>query len=75
MAQFNKRKSHAERMEVRTKQLRKNGRHDLVKPLESHRVDHTRVLDSWRENKPQTTNGKAWKGAKGKQKKQVFLNT
>jgi hypothetical protein len=72
MVQFAKRKSHAEHMAKRSETLRKNGRADLIKPMEAYKSTHHRPDDAWRENKPQRVNGKAWKGAKGKQKKQRF---
>ena len=68
MAQFSKRKSHAEHMASRAKQVRENGRADLVKPMESYRIAHTRVDGAWRHRK----NNTVWRGAKGKQKKQHF---
>ncbi len=64
MAQFSKRKRHAEHMAARAARLRENGRHDLVKPLEAYRIDHHRVDGAWRHRK----NNSEWKGAKGKAK-------
>lgn len=73
MAQFNKRKSHAERMACRAERLRAAGRHDLVKPMEAYRTAHHRPDDAWRQvGKHKGPNATPWKGAKGKQKKQRF---
>lgn len=73
MAHFNKRKSHAERMQDRAARLDIAGRRDLIKPMEAYRVAHHRPDDAWRQvGKHKGPNATPWKGAKGKQKKQQF---
>lgn len=69
MAQFSKRKSHAQRMQDRAERLRIAGRHDLVKPMEAYRTDHHRAGEGWREvGSHKGPNATPWKGAKGKHK-------